>query len=369
MHDRSPNRSLHYPALDSLRGLAALAVLLSHIGAFYRSANGPGGAWTISSLERLGHPAVVLFFVLSGFVLTLAYADKAMTSYANFVLRRAFRIYPAFLVCFVASLMAFLAINPEASANLGEYWNNAVPRTQDISSLAAMSTLLMRGDGYTILPVTWSLVHEIRFSIIFPLMLVVIQRFPKLSIAGSGFALAVATAIILYRGIGHLLLGNSELQSWVITGFYLPVFALGMSLAINVKYFQSVPIDKVRHAPIAVIAALSFLLDNELVSVAASCTLIILSITPTPVRRALEARPLTYLGQISFSLYLVHFPILFYTARYTEPQFYLSSLLGAGALSLLMASALNAFVEVPFQRVGKRLLQRRSASNTAAALN
>lgn len=358
MINRSPTGTLHFPALDSLRGLAAFGVVLAHVGAFYHGANiGAGGfKRAISALERIGHPAVILFFVLSGFVLMLAYGRQHSVNYSEFLVRRVFRIYPAYLVCFCGALLCFLLIAPVPSPTLGKYWNDVIPLPQHWGSVGAMATLLFYGDGYSVLPVTWSLVHEMRFSLLFPAMLIAVKWLPKTLTVLAVVALAATSAYSIFVYQGHMFLGESETGSLVITAVYLPVFAVGMLLAFYIDTYAKAIIPDLFQGVGFVVAAGLIIADVVLISAASACIMIVLCVTKTRVRSILSTPPLVYLGRISFSLYVVHFPILFYATMLSGRTALLPALIAGAVCSVAAAAILNIAVEGPFQRVGKKLV-------------
>ena len=93
-------------SLDSLRGLAALAVVVCHSLIFiYKSA--PWLPYLISvpplSLFVTAGGAVLLFYILSGYVLALSLGDNQPSEWGIFVVRRVCRIWPTYLVVLLAS--------------------------------------------------------------------------------------------------------------------------------------------------------------------------------------------------------------------------------------------------------------------------
>ena len=89
-------------SLDALRGCAALAVVLHHIAMLTIDSLSFG-----STLRKVfvlftfvGHPAVLILFALSGFVLFISHRYQR-ESYFNYLTKRVFRIYPAFLMSFL----------------------------------------------------------------------------------------------------------------------------------------------------------------------------------------------------------------------------------------------------------------------------
>jgi peptidoglycan/LPS O-acetylase OafA/YrhL len=83
--------------LDSLRGVAALTVVFHHFSRICPESFTHLLIRTPLRLLVAGHQAVILFFLLSGFVLTLPYKKKTRLSYAPFLLKRVCRIYLPYL--------------------------------------------------------------------------------------------------------------------------------------------------------------------------------------------------------------------------------------------------------------------------------
>jgi peptidoglycan/LPS O-acetylase OafA/YrhL len=106
-HATSFRPNHHYEELDSLRGLAAITVLIAHYSNLFMVQSGPYvrvGEF-VQSVRRTplfavfaGHEAVMLFFVLSGFVLSLQFLKGKPVDYGSFAIKRIFRIYVPYLI-------------------------------------------------------------------------------------------------------------------------------------------------------------------------------------------------------------------------------------------------------------------------------
>src|ERR1700722_7768894 len=175
--------------LDSLRGLAALIVVLHHLRLVWQGDAEPTSGVLRSLLTAVnpaGNGAVILFFVLSGFVLSLPAAAGRPQPYITFAIRRVFRIYLPYLMA-----LAF--------AVAGAYWLHGII-TRNIWFHAFWSEPLNWGlVGRHVLFVgvyntdqfdnpIWSLVHEMRISLIFPFLCALVLRFK------SKWSLAIAFA-------------------------------------------------------------------------------------------------------------------------------------------------------------------------------
>src|SRR5690606_7470689 len=119
-------------ALDGLRGWAAVTVFLSHCAC---TLSGAAYAWAVHSPLRLfldGQAAVDLFFVLSGFVLTLPFLRGENGGWGSFVLRRGFRLYPTHWVAFaIAWILSGLVLSENLNA-----WGAAYPLHSDPAEVA-----------------------------------------------------------------------------------------------------------------------------------------------------------------------------------------------------------------------------------------
>lgn len=316
-----------YASLDGLRGAAALIVVLYHglliipgVSDLYvkHTDPDPGTAewWIHQTPLRLltaGHEAVLVFFVLSGFVLTLPFLHKPpsgirVTAYYP---RRIIRLYaPVWAAVAIALCLAvFIPRNGAGSSWLQTHHN---PTLSDV-----IHDMLLVGGTSNLDSPLWSLTWEVWFSLLMPVMFLLIR---------------VLRADRWWVGAGVLLIGISVVsrfpavvdvlpQAWLTAGMlqYLPVFGLGMLLAFNR--------DKIRVARRwGYWAAIALLLTiapafvpnstyNTTQAVAYAFSLIgvagVVGLAfGSPGARFLEGRTMQWAGKRSFSLYLTHEPII-----------------------------------------------------------
>ena len=131
----------HYHQLDALRGVAALSVVVSHFALV-----GPL-EWASQSpfrVNSLGHQAVILFFILSGFVLTLQLRSSRSISYRDFLVKRICRIYLPYLVVLVATFSIVSALDVKPIKWLGG-WGNEVWSATNYNN----TTVVWKGDDAT----------------------------------------------------------------------------------------------------------------------------------------------------------------------------------------------------------------------------
>jgi peptidoglycan/LPS O-acetylase OafA/YrhL len=324
---RPPQAADRLPALDGLRGLAALVVLLSHVveaGAGTLSATlaidgaDPGGLahWLLRTplaAVWAGPELVIVFFVLSGLVLTRA-GLRGRTPVAAYLAGRAVRLYlPAWLSLLPAAALVVLVprVGGLDPAGVG-LWLQGYAHPVGVPEVARdMALVLPDNPGLgagTLNGVLWSLRWEVLFSLTLPLLL--LAGAARLRRAAPALALGAVLAVALAHG--HP------------AAMFLPPFVVGVALAAG----QDGVADAGRRlggrgAGLAVVLAVCLLSADfwlpgatrasgpagALVlagaGLAVACPLLFGS-----VARALGTRPAQWLGSRSFSLYLVHHPIV-----------------------------------------------------------
>lgn len=362
--------------LDSLRGLAALSVLFYHALALnseeltraiqLKSVEGFVPqllAYTPLHLMWLGAESVWLFFVLSGFVLTRSSQSRSFT-WESYYPSRVVRLYLPVAAAIALAWATYLyphTLTPDMDQLL----------PVDYPPTYLLQDLLLVGGTSTSLGVLWSLQWEVIFSLALPLYLLVGRRWPKISLAA---------------GMVLCLLG------WkfnVAAAQYLPMFLLGVVLAMNWDRIAAAlePLARRRAAwnatGVAVLAAaltgmLAFyILGPRLgewsrvvtvpITLAAIILLMVLVQTWQPLTRLLSIAPLRFLGRISYSLYLVHMPlvVLFLFVFKPGPV----SALAAIVTALVVSVAFYYAVERPAHRLAQNVRKRNlaRASEPAAA--
>jgi peptidoglycan/LPS O-acetylase OafA/YrhL len=375
-------------ALDSLRGLAASEVLIGHslvvfqvflVAAAYRPVANSFVNWMVYTPLHLlwaGGPAVIFFFMLSGFVLALPYAQKQDLPYPVYLIRRLCRVYVPYLALIGLSVF-FLKLNfchkfmPGTSLWINSIWSVQVSDTQIIR------VLFMAGNpfSYNIAPTTWSLVHEMRISILFPLicMLVLNWDFKKnlalsLGIAALGVGLTYFSILsfldlnltvfyISFFIVGALLAKSRlEIVRWMrkrnrfeIGGFlFLGLFFYSWDWTIRPSFFLNLKFGN------------DFLTDGA--AGLAAALFICLALSVETIRKKLESKPLLWLGKVSYSLYLFHPMILLFCVYYLRGPLTIwgSDLLGF-CLSLLAAEFFYRTIEKPAIQWGKKIVEKMRA--------
>lgn len=352
------------PDIDGLRAIAVLSVIFYHSGFGWFSG---------------GYVGVDVFFVISGFLITTIIVREIAAqnfSIAGFYERRVRRILPA-----IMAVVIFCLVVGSLLLETGDFENLA--RSSIANNLFLANMYFYFQAGYFDAPAelkpllhTWSLSVEEQYYLIFPLMLLLIAKYCSrkyllfllplllLSFIACVLGMAVDPSAVFYflptRG-WELLIGSvlaiAAIPPLLNTIGRNALALLGLALIIySVVVFDD---DTVFPGSVAAIPTIGSAL---LIYTGASGA--------TLVGRLLSARPVVFVGLISYSLYLWHWPLIVFAKYYKAVD--LSRLEELLLLVVIfLASVLSwRFVETPFRK--KRLLATRKplfiASMTATAL-
>ena len=364
----------YIPALDHLRGFAAVLVLFFHSSHFishkmiystpYDPAKWAKAGNPFSALAIEGHTAVSLFFLLSGFVFTVGSLQKKL-NYLGFYRNRLLRTYPLFLF-FLTLGIAFNTENFSITALL-----------QSVFFMANSDTAI-NGGAFTF--VFWSIAVEWHFYLLFPLLLVCVQKWGWKVLPGLILALLVVRTGAYFAGADMRVLSY-----WTIVG-RLDQFLLGMLAGIYYRnYFVAGKrLDYVAIGGAGLVLMLLFGF-NQLGGGGANNYLWIFWPTLEAMAWAifligylsiarhfhrLVGNALVALGTISYSIYMGHYLVLdFFLRRDWDSLWRLGDPVATAALNtfvfmlplaLLLATITYFCVERPF------LLRRRKYVQVAA---
>ncbi len=329
--------------VDGLRAVAVLAVVFYH---FSRTAL-PGG-----------YLGVDMFFVISGFLITSIIWREVQGrefSIVRFYDRRIRRIMPALLLLLVPVTVAAVVLLLPADlvgygrsllATLAFVANIYFWRDTNYFSRAAEEKPLLH---------LWSLGVEEQFYILFPLLLALLARFwPRgaipviATLAVGSFALNVFALMIGADSPAFFLLPT---RAWELgLGALLAVlparaFPRGTVAAVLAAFGAVLVVGGLLHPP----QSLPFL-PVALPAVVGVGLLIMAGQQGTPMMsRLLTLRPVVFVGLISYSLYLWHWPIIVFGQYYLVREFNLVETLAALVLMFACATASLRFVERPFR--------------------
>jgi peptidoglycan/LPS O-acetylase OafA/YrhL len=341
------NSSPSYRAdIDGLRGIAVLLVLAFHLG---------------TSKCSGGFVGVDVFFVISGYLIgsvILSEIDAGKFSLLSFYERRIRRIVPAlFVMMFVTALFAYKFLLP---AELEEFAKSLLAGTFSVSNI-----YFFHQSGYfegpaTMKPLlhTWSLAVEEQFYIFLPLFLIAVRRFlPEKQrilislLAALSFCVSVwgafhnpsATFYLAHTRAWELLLGT------LIALDVFPRFSgailrnLASTAGISLILVAAVVYDKTTPFPGA--AALVPCLGAALIIAAGRSG-------TSVVGRLLSLSPIVFVGMISYSLYLWHWPMIVFqgvSGMFAQGIWPKAAKFVVLAASFLVATLSWKFVEQPFR--------------------
>jgi len=354
--------STHYlPQIDGLRFLSLFAVVvIMHITGylnekFYSKDFITDEYW--QQVVKGGGGGVTFFFMISGFLLSLPFAQWYLksakpVSLRNYFLRRLTRLEPPYVI--VLLLLFFVQV-----VVLGKYsFNELLPHL--LASIPYMHELIF-GSFSPVLPVAWSLEVEVQFYIAAPLLCMVYRM--KNPVLRRGVLLLVSGVFIAYW---H----NLETKPHLLK--FLHFFALGMLLTdLHVNRYRL--IDGERAGCLAGLLALGgfiFIpsakhLLLEYFRIACMVLLFHTVLTNRLMSSLFSLRPLVIIGGMCYSIYLLHFAIIsfvgglllispFFTG---SPSFIPLAFILIAAI-LLISSLFYLLVEQPFMKWGKKHLSR-----------
>jgi peptidoglycan/LPS O-acetylase OafA/YrhL len=305
--NREPVR-LH--ELDSLRALAAIGVVASHYASIFGAAPLP---WLLTPFYQNGELLVDFFFVLSGFVLARAYwNDQRSATFAKNIRERVARMYPLHFVTLCAmAVMQWILIDRLNSPSFVGLFNDTYHFVLNL--LLLNRTGLERGDSFNFS--SWSISTEFLVNIVFLAALAL----PRNIVRAGLFALLALFAVLLAAPNGSLngLIAPGAANDIVRT---IIGFCCGVALhRVHSHWSPRIKLNRGVADGLAIAAAAAFLCYNPkgelagplhlVVVVICFPALIVGAIHSGIVRRLLTLPPLVYLGTISYSIYLVHFPL------------------------------------------------------------
>lgn len=336
------------PEIDGLRAIAVLSVLFYHAG--YQSFSG-------------GFVGVDIFFVISGYLITRLLNNELESSGSinlyDFLFRRARRILPALIFTLViSSVAAIYFFRPQRVEDFGGSLLNA--------ALSISNIFFYFESGYfdtdsKLKPLlhTWSLGVEEQFYLVWPIVMMVIARvrLPKLAslcaIAGASLAFSI------------IYINKNPPAIFFLMPFRVFEFMIGalvVSIEANTPR-NGTALNMLFLLGIGLIATAIFEYDEKTqfpgLSALLPCigaSLCIFASNDSLFGRILRARLLVNIGLISYSLYLIHWPLIVfykYAWKYNMPLRPTDSA-GIIAVSLIVAWYMQRWIETPFRKITSR---------------
>ncbi|MFN3188819.1 MAG: acyltransferase family protein [Candidatus Paceibacteria bacterium] len=325
------NKRTWYFGPGALRISLALLVVISHM-----------------STLKLGGPAVLIFFALSGYWVTKMYADKYRSASSLFVFyaSRAMRIWPAFAVAF---LIAFFALNL-----------SSMPR--DVSYLSGLLLFGVATTKMDVLGISWSLDIEMQFYVAVPLILALWSHFEVDIRARIAYA---ATITLILTILGHFVHRNTGIALFLLQ---LPCFMTGFIIwASNYKPSQKTAFFSLSLFVFSA-AMLALHPESRFVIIRHGSVnqwwwpiftmmwlAILIPFVAWNVRQSSGWLD-RHLGNLSYSLYITHFPVIGISASFLAPLSINDRVFILG-LVLIVAILFYLIVDRYFERMRERTIK------------
>lgn len=378
MSNASPSGLPRLDSLESVRGLAALLIVVHHMPAWNAGFHDIG-------FVRNSYLMVQLFFVLSGFVIYGAYSERIHTlrDLGSFQFLRFARLYPVHLL-FLAAFVGVETLKWLAQTRFGVASPNTIPFEENNLAAGLQHLFLLQAIGPTNHALTfnaaaWSISVEFYMYLIFGLTILLAGRFKDAALAGL-FAISMGL-VASDRTYGF------ELMLQCIAGF-----SLGCLIA---KLRQILPWSPPAAAPALALAALIAFVhykpmhayDLVIYPLTAALIFALASSKANLVHSLLTRRPLVLLGAISYSLYMAHTLVLWSANQFVRlvlkaPEILIegkampqldavsaglayASVLGA---TLALSCAVYVFLEKPVRERSRLLVLKRDSDSARGAV-
>jgi peptidoglycan/LPS O-acetylase OafA/YrhL len=359
-------RAWYRPEIDGLRAIAVTAVILFHADLGFAG----------------GFVGVDVFFVISGYLITSIIAreiDEGRFTLSNFWDRRIRRVLPAGTLTILLTIVAaYFVMLSDDFRSVGQ---SALAQAFFSSNILFWRTINYFTDTATGLPLlhTWSLAVEEQFYLIYPLALLLCYRVAPRIVLGP-------VAILVVCAVLSLALSVTLVSLRPAAAFYLlPSRAWELLLGAVIVYWDAKPRlhgrtirECMSILGLALIVASAVLLKESLpfpgfyalLPCIGTCLVIVANSRHsgqelTVSGQMLAARPIVWIGLISYSLYLFHWPILVFAKYWFGRDLTTLETVVAIALMASMAWLSWKFVEQPLR--GRRILRTKLASYAFAA--
>lgn len=373
-----------FPALDGLRAVGAYGVLLTH--AAFQTGQYPRGL-TGALLARLDF-GVALFFVLSGFLLSLGFLRpvaerRPHQPWRRYALKRVLRIWPAFAVAVVAAMVVI------GSDRSGSSWALSL-------TLTHLYSTEFFTDGLTQM---WSLETEAAFYLALPFIVIVIRLLTRRRWSAArvyGVALALAVINWCWLGFGAALVVPHRPFAYQWLPAYTAWFGAGIALAVlwieSTRDGRRPPkLVRVAAGSPGVLWAIAFCLllfcstplagpldltpateataifKNVLYGLGAVLIMLpgVFGPRGTTYDSVFSSRPVRYLGHLSYSVFCIHLVVLWLVLDVTDTPLFSGDFLPVAGLTLVGSTAAAVVLHHLVERPAMRLSHRRSSGDRA----
>jgi peptidoglycan/LPS O-acetylase OafA/YrhL len=307
----------YIPALDGMRAVAVGLVIAYHLG--YSGVAG-------------GYIGVEVFFVLSGWlVCALLINEQQRTggiALADFWMRRARRLLPAVAVVIAGSVLVASVVDAHRLAELRTQAVGAITYHLNWRLIFDHQSYFEAAEGPSALEHLWSLSIEEQFYLVFPLLATfVIARRTRVSAVRLVLLLALVSTVLRWviytpgADPSRVYFGTDTRLSGLLLGVALGLFWTPNRLRPHASRRFTLTMDLLALAGALVIAWYAFGLDEHRTAAfrggftavqLATLAVLAVAVYPAPTRtaRLLSASPLRWVGQRSYGIYLIHWPVI-----------------------------------------------------------
>lgn len=351
---RKPQSGKFIPFLDGMRFLAIMPVIFQHASerlhkyGTFPELSAPEH-W-LSFLISRGTVGVFLFFAISGFILSLPFAQgRTREPYSEYLKRRLFRIEPPFLLWMTVFAFVLLIKGDYPGGELVRHFLATITYTHQI----------LYGEYSIINPVAWSLEVEIQFYLIAPFLATAYFGVKHVTERRAALIWAIFCFMVLQHGLDwHLMPYKASLLG------QLPHFLIGMLAADlytrPLSWFKNSYAWDVLFPVLAIVLAFTWTeeLGKMLLFEVALLLVFIASIYGRLTRRFLSLNWVVIIGGMCYSLYLIHLPLLegfyLFVGKFGQWSGYFGqlSITLSIALPMILLSGVIAYrwIEQPFMK-------------------
>lgn len=361
----TPSANRDYDFIDGLRGIAILMVIAAHH--FYVNPDSGFAMRLVGNLLGTGGYGVTLFFTLSGFLIAWPFWKRKVAASEKVVprgyfQRRFWKIYPPLAI-------SLLILTPFYVLDRSNDWSYVPIALRWLTGLAFFTPV-----SWKLNPVMWTLVLEVQFYIVLPLVFLGLKRFSARTCL-AGFTVLFLVVPVLFR----LLTGQTPTFQPIIAShfpsgldsFYFGILIAGLdNLGWIKKTWVWWGVAGVVLWPLALFICgwtdmhpltRTFMVDeleHDALKISAACLLLFIAQPQHPIARWLCAPVLRWCGIISYEWYLFHQPLIISSRNHFAPaggSVYKYPLMTGIPLliSLILAAAVYWFFSLPILRYGR----------------
>ena len=356
-------------AIDVLRGLSCLAVVLYHVRVdlwigWWRIRSYPeqysafdhAVSWLSVPCPFLGY-AIVLFFIISGFCIHYPNAGKQAMPWPRYLARRFLRIYPPYLTAILFTAFVALACS--------HWWND---KTWDFERIVRVATLTQNyppeAGQFLSNPSLWTIPVEMEFYLFYPLVFLAWRRFGATIVGIAALALAAIALFLAELGFAWITFTSALFWLFWLAGAWFadrhrkkdwprpgPAHYVGSAVLLAMGLWARME---------GVPSAMQYFLWGSFYVVVFLLIVGRKTNDDAPRLLRLASSALAWIGSISFSLYLIHFPFfklcgfLYRDAFGHKPANFLVTL-SFVPLAILVAWLFHRVIETPSHHLSRRV--------------